>query len=279
MRFEAPTTSFERQEIEEKSYVRAQKIFEEFPPINPREFTDYDQRLIEKDEATVTALEKQFAEEAEKNPEQARNRKLAGVMEALIFTESELSDWLGEDAITIRPSKYDDYVNGVDIIVEFRKESAPYLALAVDVTTSAQLERKFDRIRREIDSDSPPRVKYFHSEFSGVRGSINNVPRVVIGASRATLTQVGELWLGKNKEEKRALARHPLQIQILTEMKKQLATFTDYARKGGHKKTADTYERALASVSEIMEKKQGQIPNPNLNDDVFRAILEQTEKF
>ncbi|MEK7596191.1 MAG: hypothetical protein AAB564_01420 [Patescibacteria group bacterium] len=267
---------FENREVEEKIYAKVRDFLKDNPPIDPDGFADlYAREIIDRDKRYVAGLEKKFFKQAEKNLEREHRQQLALIFEALVLDQTERSDWLGENAMTVRSSKFDDYVNGVDMIVEFPEEVSRHLALAMDVTTSNILAKKFSRIREEINDSRLPRVKYYDSK--DFHGGLPKVPRVIIGADRQSVWQAGELWLeNKNKE----LAVCPMQKIILDEIIIQLKTFSEYAAGRGKKEIADSYGASLKIMERIInEKKERNLPLPLINDKVFSAIIECCENF
>ena len=267
---------FEEKEVEEKIYAKVCRFLENNPPIDLDDFANfYAREIIDDDKRVIVDCEQKFLKRAKEDPEKERWQRLALVFEALVLDQTERSNWLGTDAMTIRASKFDDYVNGVDMIVEFPEEISRHLALAVDVTTSDLLVKKFLRIREEIDNGRLSQIKYFNSK--NFRGELKNVPRVIIGADRSTIRQVGELWLeNKNKE----LAVHPVRKIILDEIMVQLKAFSDYAVSRGKKDIADSYGASLKIIKRIIdEDKERNAPLSPINDKVFSAIIEYCKNF
>jgi len=267
---------FEEKEVEEKIYAKVCRFLENNPPIDLDDFANfYAREIIDDDKRVIVDCEQKFLKRAKEDPEKERWQRLALVFEALVLDQTERSNWLGTDAMTIRASKFDDYVNGVDMIVEFPEEISRHLALAVDVTTSDLLVKKFLRIRKEIENGRLSQIKYFNSK--NFRGELKNVPRVIIGADRSTIRQVGELWLeNKNKE----LAVHPVRKIILDEIMVQLKAFSDYAVSRGKKDIADSYGASLKIIKRIIdEDKERNAPLSPINDKVFSAIIEYCKNF
>lgn len=50
------------------------------------------------------------------------SHRRAQLLEALLTEQIELSDWFGDNVMTIIPSEYDDLFNGIDLAVEFEKD-------------------------------------------------------------------------------------------------------------------------------------------------------------
>ncbi len=201
----------------------------------------------------VGRLEKQFA--AHGSEESAEMKKVADIFEALVLDCGELNNWFGDNAFTIKTSRFDDYVNGMDMVLEFRGEeegSASFLGVAADVTFTSDTTKKFDRIRDHIDKGELGKVKYFRSEHMNIDGQLSKLPEVVIGASKKTVMELANLWLEKNQEE---LAKHYAQIMVLRQMREQLETFSLYARSVGQQESADIYSSRIGIIDGILAEK------------------------
>ena len=111
-------------------------------------------QVVQKDKEYVSRMEERFAQEKAQHPEKERIDKIAAIFEYIFYQEAESSEWLGGQVETIKTSKYDDFKNGVDLVAEFKESetSASHLGLAIDVTTSDWLWKKFERPFRMIHS-------------------------------------------------------------------------------------------------------------------------------
>ncbi len=233
-------------------------------------------------------------ENKDNGPEFFDCMKRAKLFEAIVAERAELDNWLGENAQTIVASEYDDIKNGVDLAIEFSTEGGfKHLALSVDVTTSRQVvAQKIERMKKEILNGRLTTIKYFYSEDSNIRGQLMRVPRVLIGADIATAKELAALWLKtkrpKDNQEARqslqALALHRIQFQILEEIKTQLEYFIEFARENKKEELVLEYQRALETISKILEQKLSEIKLSEeesqriQNDPVYRAIAIETGK-
>lgn len=150
---------------------------------NPKDFQGvegYTDKEIKEDLAYVEESEKHFVRNDKTEPEKLEARKLGAIFERILHEQAEMGDWLGPNAVTIKTSKFDDYKNGVDDVVEFQEEEleASYLALGIDATIGGDSVSKFRRIKEEIDAGQLGGIKYFYSEHTGIKGRLPNVPRV-----------------------------------------------------------------------------------------------------
>lgn len=233
----------------------------------------YTRESVERDLEIVRRKEESFGKDRDEYF--AEQKKLADIFEALVIEHGELSQWFGENAYTVKTSRYDDYENGVDAVIEFRDEesSASHLGMGVDVTFSRDTSAKFDRVKKQIEKGRLTRIKYFHSDHLKIHGQLYDVPEVIIGADKKTVLELAELWeRGKNSE----LGRHRIQIMILHQMQEQLDAFASYASSLGQDGLARLYREKLAIIDQILESKADIAKNVGydiLSDQVHSGMM------
>lgn len=261
---------------------------------------------IDKDLARVAELEKRYIREDD--PSSIDRRRRGELLEALLTDQIELENWLGQDARTIVPSRYDDLEHGVDIMVLFEIEGfIKYLALSVDATTSkSNIAKKIKRIRDDIDQGRLTRIKYFLYEppdQPGQRSDLSDVPRVVVGADVQSTRELARLWLdfenarrqkraSRDPEEsdglklqiqkaKKKLAEHRTQFQILYEIKAQLEYFIKLALAQNKNSLAVRYQGALDTINDVLNQKDFKLDETERQkieqDEVYRAIIAETQ--
>lgn len=226
----------------------AEKLIQE-NAIDPNMFADlYGRENVERDLKKVSEFEKKFFADPA--------HKTAKVLEAIMLA-GELHNWFGNNTEVIKSSRFDDIINGTDLILEL-EEIMPrrfsQVSIAVDVTFGLrQQEKKFERIKDEIDRGKLATIKYFHSEKEHFRGERSNIPRVVIGIEYNRVVELAALWLRKDNV---TLATHPVQRVILEEVALQLERFKTYASKTGKTHLAPLFERDLAIIQSILKEKK-----------------------
>ncbi len=243
--------------------------------IDPNDFIDlYGEENVQRDLDKVEKTKSGF--------DSTESKPAAEVFEALVYQNVELSNWLGPNAETIRVSEFDDIMNHVDLIVEFTDESAAqHLALGVDVTFgSISMQKKFDRIKSEIDEDKLADVKYFKAH--GYRGSLEQVPRIVIGVDIDKVVALAGYW---ERKDKRALSNHIVKDIIMKEIVQQLQTFLSYAQSKKNSQNAVTsYTRAINTIRKINTDQNGfssdKLKIKSISEDkVYQGIMKNLEKF
>ncbi len=256
----------EREVLHNPDYVIQESSFDQV----------YDAQTIASDIALTERLSRQFDERMTQS--ERVTKQIADTFEAIMLMQTEMGNWLGDRATTLKTSKFDDYTNKVDMLAEW---SAPgqgthVLALAVDVTFGVRsVEKKLTDIRHEIEAGKLGSVRYFRDEKGTLMGTRFNVARTVVGISQPVIEELSRLWLdGKNK----ALGEHPVQRIILAEMAFQLSQMEKYAIKLGKHDIAQSYRDALAGLRKVLDEKKA-IDIGSLKEDPVRMeIIEQTKK-
>ena len=263
---------FEKRPIIQNAHERALTVLHD-DDIKLEEFSElYGEDVIKRDLATVERIKAKFS-----GPDRAKFA--SEIMEGIIFDQSERSDWLGPHAHTIKTSEFDDIVNGVDLVVEFDelRQARKFLALGVDATFGQRtIEKKYLRIKEEIDSGKLANIKYFRSQSANFMGQLSKVPRVVTGIDQEHLLELAGTWTqGMNKE----LGTHPAQRLVLAQIAQQLKTFGAYAERTGKTELVRPYQDAYATIRAISDTKRHIDVGPLREDKVHKEIVGQLAIF
>lgn len=261
----------------ERAYDRAREEVLTNPDfvIQEKDFTGvYDPQTIATDTAEANRLERLFA--SRMGPQDENTKKIADTFEAIVLMQSEMNEWLGSNASTLKTARYDDYKNKVDMIAEWTApaEGSRLLALAVDVTFGMRsVEKKLTEIRHEIERGELGSIKYFRDEAGNIMGTRRNVARTVVGISQPVIEELAGLWLdNKNK----TLGAHPIQRVMIDQIEFQLAGMQRYAEKLGQFKAAQAYQQAHAGILRVKAEKHGIAAGDLAKDPVRTEIAEQT---
>jgi len=202
----------------------------------------YDPQKIAQAKEYVFKREEAFIHQGQ---HESRGHKLGVILEAIVHQHIEQSNWFGEYAQTIKPSRYDDVKHGVDEIIEFQEPEKPtsHLALGIDATLNTdKIGTKLKKILTKIDQGQMTQIEYFISSDGSYRGELNRVPLLIVGADENTIKNLADTWIN----EPRRLAEHPFQLQVLEEVMEQLYFFAEYAEARSHTDIAARYRQALA---------------------------------
>ncbi len=241
--------------------------------VQMEDFKDVYQSQVADDMRRARA--KKIEQEKGNTPRQAIEKMIADILEAIILSESELSNWLG-DATTMKAADYDDLFNGIDVLAEWRPEGegTSVLGLAIDVTFGYDASRKkLLDIRKGVDAGIGGKAKYFQDSLGEFRGMRINMPRVVLGVSKEMVEELAALWV---HGDKKALGAHPIQRMLLEEMHMQLRAIHEYAKSRGKEQIANSYLQGLRIVTRLLEEKRALRLGDTANDSVYGEILHQT---
>lgn len=210
---------------------------------------------IGKDMELVQYMKRKFQYKYDTQTESVKEKMFAGKkrsesLEVIIGNQIELNNWFGPDALFNRTTEYDDFFNGVDAVAEFKNKEKPQrLALAIDATMKADLTGVKKKIDRNISKllNNNLEVKYFESKIDNYKGKLKNVIPVVLGVEGEDADELvhkfAELIHLKKKlyksdsdeklisEKQDQLAKHPVQIIFLKEIKLQLDMYRHILKK------------------------------------------------
>ncbi len=241
-------------------HIEALRVLES-TRIKETDFVDrYGQTAIDRDLATV-ARDKKHHKESEGAEDKKESKKISDIFEAVVVEQGELSEWFGGNAFTMKTSEYDDFENGVDMVIEFREDDpaeTSHLGLATDVTFRTDSTSKFNHIKGLIDKGRMATVKYFD-------GDEHQFPEVIVGADAKTILELAELRAGRKNNK--VLGEHRIQIMVLLQMKDQLETFAMYAESIGKVDIARVYRERLELVSGILATKS----------DLFKKVAHELD--
>jgi hypothetical protein len=203
--------------------------------------------------------------------------KIAAVLEAIILTEGEMSEWFG-NAQVLKSARYDDYTNKIDLVVEWYspEDGSRILALAVDVTFGESTSwQKLNDIKSEILRGQLGSMRYFRDNRGDIWGTRKNIPRVVIGVNKSSVEELAGLWIN---DEKKKLGAHPVQRVLLEEMYSQMLAMQEFAQAKGMQKIAESYLPGLTIIKKLLQEKRA-LNYGDLNQDpVFLDILTNTAR-
>jgi len=238
-------------------------------------FSDlYGEEVIKNDADELKNRESNFSGGKIPETHEYVNKNLATIFEAIIFDQGENAGWFGENASLIATSKYDDVINGVDLIVEWKENlGVSRMEASIDVTFNHDVQKKISHIKKSIIDGDLGKIKYFKSKVSDMRGELSKVPRIILGADVDTVRELTNEWTNGGGQK---LAKHPVQFQFFDEAISQCHYFAAFAEKNGQPRIADAYMDLLRVLEFQYAKK-----NQKLGEDkkVRDAFYKDTQTF
>ncbi len=258
-----------------KSYEKARDMMRR-EAIDIEDFVHpYGAEVLSRDVARVRKLEQEYERGL------TVEKIYADIAEMIFYEHIEQSNWFGENVSTIKTSRYDDLLNGVDIIVEFHEkdQQALHMGLAVDITFGTNTaQKKIGEIKEKIQAGKLSEVKYFQSDHSPHKGLYQDLPRVVVGVDRAHILELSRMWIDERR--KKEFSVHPVQKLILNEIFYQLTSFVNFAKACRQDKVARVYSQQLNIIQRIRSEKEGIALGSYQEDDgVYSSIQKQLELF
>ncbi len=270
---------------------------------NPEDFDDiYDPEEIREDIDYLKDKEEWFKDEEkrmgrEERKKKKENERRGRAFEVVLYDQIYDGEWMGENAISVLASRYDDVVNGTDMIVEFNMENEPErLVFAIDASTASDMGRIKNKVERNVkkvlNKRRTPVVKYFEAEIPDenlqyYKGGLESVVPVVVGADKGNANELfkdfaeykdieekitekkkkGEKippeFRERKKELQEKLRTHKLQDVFLQEIVEQLRMYNDILE-DKDKEMADRCKKLLQVIEEVMKEKRRNDYDENL---------------
>ena len=212
----------------------------------------YSHQELNADLKLVKKMEDNF--HRRESPQEQMAKKQAAVLEIVTTDSIDSFGWLGPEVYAFKTTPYDDYVGGVDTVIEYNdpRYTVPktnYAGFGLDLTYSLNLGRKISRIKEEILAGNLPEVKYGVSGVDGEAKRLEDLPMFVITADPLTILELGQLWADANSSDqnirrasREALTNHWYKDQLVDFLKGQSRTLREFAHHHNRKEIAEAYD-------------------------------------
>lgn len=242
----------------------------------------YGTENIERDISEVYRLKKAFHHS---NKQEFHNgltfedtTKLSEITESYLLRGINESNWIPYCS-AIKTSDFDDYKNGLDLVLEHQREDNPanHVGLGIDVTFSATLDKKLKRIRDDIENGTLANLKYFDSPKSHIRGELKQVPRSIVGFDLPTITRLAE----QRKTDGKLSENDPIRLIALHQLDMQFRTYVEYAEKI-NSPTLPTLQRTAQFISLLTKYVNGSASNQThylRNNEQITKLARKLEVF
>lgn len=227
----------------------------------------YTEESIETIEEKVNIYKKLFKEELDKYDDQTKERfemskKLADCLEGIILNTKS---WFGPTSEVYPTTEWDDYVNGVDLVVERMKGGImDHHGFALDVTYGGYntILKKVNRILGRLKKGNLGKVDFFKSNDGRFKGELREIPLVVIGADGNSMRGLVNLFAEKEDQK---IEDHPVQFQIIEQVLMQCNFFIKIAETIEDEFVSNRITKAYENLKKDFEliKKSKQLLNLN----------------
>lgn len=281
--------------------------------LNEKDFKDiFTEQEIENDLKIVNVLENQFEKDIlHLNQEEIirieNSKKRSEALEIIITSEGEPNNWFGENAYLTRTTKYDDFINGFDGILEIDSrgtmiDKIQRAALAIDASMKAEtysIDKKIkSNIQKIITKEKPLGIKYFKSAIDNRKGKLKTIIPVVVGINGEKADELTDfcaqlIKLKSNKEKtdneknlfkeiQKKIEKHSAQFIFLEEIKFQLNMYIRLLE-NKNDGTSNLYKQEIKDFIEIINNiiglKKDIIQNRSEieNDEIYLIIKDLTK--
>lgn len=218
--------------------------------------------------------------------------QLATAMEVIV---TQPLSWWGEGKTT-RTSEYDDFMNGIDAVLEL--PGGQHIGFALDFSTSSSpeiLQKKIDRATNHVlIAGKPAEVKYYVSPITKKRERITVVPIIIgldskdakdlVGLVSAMIRMREHAVKNPDLKEKltekfETLKKHPAQVVFLMEIASQLNRYERLLEKSTDQKLITLREKiqSMGAFIDTLRKAKGRegIESGELIQDKVLAEIER----
>lgn len=195
-------------------------------------------------------------------------RKVAEVFEAVVAKSAREYGWF-DGAQALRASTFDDVMNGADLFLTWKSESAIPIVIALDVTFSADaVAKKIAKMKAYIDQGRLTRIKYFKNPFDGTMRDLRGAPHFVVGCEISRVLELAQQFVG---DDRRGVAFSSIRRTICDEVLAQLDSFLAYAEQYHNAYPAQEYRRVRDRIA-AAARAAGYVISLKREDGVERAI-------
>jgi len=208
----------------------------------------------------------------------------AKICEALLPNLIE-NYWIPERFYFTETSEFDDWVNGVDSVMEFERK--PEKGAIIDFTTSADKEKirdKMIKITEKIEAGTLFEIKYFKSQKEPVQYShLKMVPALIVGIAPFTLRELCDLY---SKKEKKKIENHWFKYGLFDQILAQIEYYKKYILEPRRKNyqlekanlMAQKYEELKKAIEDLKENPLHDLIQKGVRISSFRKKSEKKDK-
>ena len=230
---------------------------------DPNDFHEsVDSEKISNDIRKVAELEKRW--ETLNSEEQIEAKRMSDIAEYIIY--KNLGTWINYKANPLLASKPDDYLRGIDLIIESeddpndKNQDIRHLGLGIDIALvsekNADIESKKKKMERNLEQGKLTEARYVTG--ASFEGSLYDLPYTILSISSKHINDLVSSVLQKTstEKEKKHIIKYIVAYQILL----QLGTY--YKVSSARKFDTTAYQYALAN---------------NFAHDIFQELIDELQ--
>jgi hypothetical protein len=198
------------------------------------------------------------------------SEKLGHIFEAAYLDLATRHSWFGEHSEITKASKFDDIMNGVDMITTVldKTNSVRQFEVATDLTISSHgVVKKFTQLADKVREGELAEINYYHSDILGYTGRLRDVPKTLIALDPRNMQSFLRNWMQEPE-----LAQEQFSQVMLQQIATQSQGFARLAKNthGSGSRIFQKYTNTRNVCQEILETG----PTYDLPEDKSSATIE-----
>jgi len=199
--------------------------------------------------------------------------RLAKILENVVADFG--NKWYDENVRFVQLSPFDDRNAKGDVVMEI-KNGDKVTRILVDLTTGENPEytnNKMFNNEKDMQEGKLASVKYFNSKMENIKGEVKNLPRVVAGVGKTTMSEFLErMAAGVPMEQEKNIF-----LMLLEEIADQLIWLQSLAQKGqAGSRTENVFKDSIQAIQDLLEKNKSLLTSEYkekaLNDNVYNRL-------
>lgn len=198
--------------------------------------------------------------------------KLGHIFEAAFLDLASRHNWFGEHSEVKKASKFDDIMNGIDMVTTVldTTNTVRQFEVASDLTISHNgVAEKFNKVANGVRQGKLATINYYHSDLLGYTGRLTDVPKTVVALDQHNMQRFLRNWL--NEPE---LAQEQFSKVMLQQIAIQADGFAQLA-KDIHGSDSRVYRRYMGThqvSQDLLETGDTYDPPPDKSADTIAAL-------
>ena len=170
--------------------------------------------------------------------------KLGHIFEAAFLDLATRHNWFGEHSEVTKASKFDDIMNGIDMVTTVLDDTntVRQFEVASDLTISHNgVAEKFIKVANNVRAGKLATINYYHSDLMGYTGRLTDVPKTVVALDQHNMQRFLKNWLQEPES-----AQEQFSKVMLSQISTQAVGFANLA-KDIHGSDSRIYRRYMST--------------------------------
>jgi len=240
----------------------------------PEDFSEFvEVKKINVDITAVEKLEQKWASESSQSAIELK--KISDITEYIIY--KNLSTWVDNKATALLTAKADDYLRGIDLVIESNQEPTvknpdiEHFGVGIDVALvskdhySSSFESKKAKMKRMLETGKLTEARYVSGGH--FKGSISELPYIILSIQSSHVNDLLEASASKTSTQKEK--NHILKYIVAYQILRQLGTYYRVSNNVRQEHAAYQYGVANNFATNIFDNLIQEIEN---SDELWQKV-------